>query len=302
MTGIRISRDRGAARRVNLDDLIGRLERSAGSARRTPASIDDFRRSGPRSGPTSAGSGPRVPPAGGRLARARTERRWDRGAARQRQQMRPRSRRRSPRSRRPSSVRQELIARQAARRARGGADGRGTGARMRQIAAPSVAARRGDARGSGRRRSAVEVRRRGRDAMQYLGVALRLGGREPGGLRLLGPDHVRLRADRRLAAAPRRLPVRDGRRGLARRSSSPAISSSSTGSATRASTSAAASSSMLRTQATSSRSRASRTRGTRRPGSAHAASSRRLTVLVRYPLWVSCPTRRTPPSRTRPPH
>ena len=128
-------------------------------------------------------------------------------------------------------------------------------------------------RGGGRRGASIAVRRRRRRRDAVPRRPVRLGRREPGRLRLLRPHHVRLRAGRRLAAAPRRLAVRDGRRRSRATRSSPATSSSSTASATWASTSAAGSSSTRRTPATSSRSRASRTRGTRRPGSARGASS-----------------------------
>ena len=77
-------------------------------------------------------------------------------------------------------------------------------------------------------------------AMQYLGTPYVWGGSLARRLRLLRVRDVRLRAGRRLAAAPRGRPVQLRHARLARRARSRATSSSSTGSATSGSTSAAA--------------------------------------------------------------
>ena len=119
---------------------------------------------------------------------------------------------------------------------------RGAGARppRRYLGAASGRRRRGTGldvrrpvgRGGARARPGCPLRRRrrGRDAVPRR--ALRLGRRQPVGLRLLWPDHVRVRADGRLAAPSRRVAVRHGHRGLQRPASSRATSSSSTASAT----------------------------------------------------------------------
>ena len=75
--------------------------------------------------------------------------------------------------------------------------------------------------GVGRRhdgRSAVAVRRRRRDCHALPRHAIRVGRREPGGLRLLRPRGVRLRAGRRLASALHGRPVEHGRARVAQRS------------------------------------------------------------------------------------
>ena len=76
------------------------------------------------------------------------------------------------------------------------------------------ARRVGLARGGDRARAGRPLRRRRRDRDAVPRRPVRLGRRQPVGLRLLRLLDVRLRADRRLAAAPRRLPVRDGHAGL----------------------------------------------------------------------------------------
>ncbi len=99
-------------------------------------------------------------------------------------------------------------------------------------------------------RAALRPRRRDRAAVPRRPV--RLGRLEPvDGIRLLGLHELRLRAGRRVAAAPRGLAVRLRNAGVRTTSSHRATSSSSAASATSGSTSATASSSTRRTPATS---------------------------------------------------
>ena len=67
-------------------------------------------------------------------------------------------------------------------------------------------------RGTSSQRSARQVRRRRRDRDAVPRRAVRLGRREPVGIRLLRPHHVRLRADRHLASAQRGDAVQHRRR------------------------------------------------------------------------------------------
>ena len=152
-------------------------------------------------------------------------------------------------------------------------------------------------------------------AMQYLGMPYVWGGIEPvDRLRLLGPDLVRVRADRNLAAAPRGLAVELRHSRSPTRICSRAISSSSAGSATWGCTSAAASSSTRRTPATSSRSRASpATRASRRAphpvataldpstrGRESSGVGRQASVSGLAPSWHASPLPVRDVSRVRP--